>query len=142
MSFRSKHWPTAELSPTELDAKLIAFFRRGLSCSTYGRGPRISKAQKKATKRLARRSPTLFLPPPPRLPRAARRDHRFCAIARAQAAAEDPDDDAFPGWKDLWRPLPDPFPPDPWLQALLAFRPRPCACAACAALHRAADEDH
>ena len=142
MSYRCKHWPAAELSHTDYLAELDAFLRRGLGLSTFGRGHRMSKASKKAEKKLARRNQTLRLHPPPHQPRVVHRDRRFGDIARAQAAVGDPDDQAYPEWKVLWRPPPVAFLPDPWLQAFPAFRQRPCVCAACTALRLAADEDH
>ena len=149
MSFRDKHWPTARPFRTDDLAELNAWLRRGLSLSTFGRGLRMSKAAKKAEKSMARRNLTLRLHPSPHLPRVIHRDRRFDNIARTQAALEDPDDLAYPDWMARWRPHPEAFLPDPWLQAFAnallqrpAFPQRPCGCAACTALRLATDEDH
>ena len=149
MSYRGKHWPAARPSRFDDLTELNAWLRRGLGLSTFGRGLRMSKAAKKAVKSSARRSQTPRPHPSPHLPRFIYRDRRFGDIARAQAALGDPDDLAHPEWMARWRPHPEAFLPDPWLQAFAnallqryAFRQRPCGCAACTALRLATDEDH
>ena len=142
MSLRNKHSDAPTLPMQERVANFTVHLQNGLNPATFGRGRRISKAHKKAWKSKERRS---ALPRPPGVPVTQRnplRTRRFHGIARAQAAAEDPDDDAFLAWKALWRPPPDP-PPDLWRLGLLApGRPLPCMCPACFAERQPADWDH
>ena len=116
--------------------------QNGLNPATFGRGCRISKAYKKAWKSKERRSALPRQPGVPATQRMPHRDRRFQDIARAQAAAGDPDDDAFIAWKALWR-LPRDPPPDPWRIGLMALgRPLHCMCYACVAERQPADWDH